>query len=334
MKKNIIFLFLGAAFGIFISWLLFHQTKKEVASGTCFTNYQEVREAGHTYIKPLLECDALAMEPKLDALKSVIGTALESSGLEDTTSLYFRDLNTGMWIGMQEDQKIAPASLSKVLNLMAVYRKAEQDPAFLNEEFLYANQFIFMRNLDTVDYEKEILENGKKYTVEELVERMITNSDNEASFALQYLLNKKYPNFLSSLENDINVDYSGTISLKDYSNMFRMLYNASYLNRRNSEKALDLLVKSEFKEGIIAGIPEDIVVASKFGFYDPLPESNEEYRFNQCGIVYHPERPYLLCVSIASETLPEFKGSIDSAKSLSSVIFDWVDDHGNDLTIQ
>ena len=183
-------------------------------------------------------------------------------------------------------------------------------------------------------YHDKLLENGEKYTIRELVERMIKYSDNEASSSLQYLLNKKYPDFLNSLQDEINVDYSGTISLKDYSNMFRMLYNASYLNRRNSEEALDLLTKSEYREGIVKAIPEHISVASKFGFYDPLPNSNEEYRFNQCAIVYHPERPYLLCLSIASKTIPDFQSSIETATSLSSVIFNWVDDHGNALAAE
>lgn len=334
MKKNLLFVLLGGVVGAFISWVVFGQTSREAVPTACFTDYQEVRESGHTYIKPLLECDAFVMAPKLEALRSEIVTTLKSSGLEEETSLYFRDLNTGMWIGLQEDQKIAPASLSKVLNLMAVYRKSEQDPGFLDEEFLYADQFLYLRNLDTTEYQDKLLENGEKYTVRELVERMIKYSDNEASSSLQYILNKKYPVFLNSLQDEINVDYSGTISLKDYSNMFRMLYNASYLNRRNSELALDLLTKSEYREGIVAAIPDDISVASKFGFYDPLPDSDDEYRFNQCGIVYHPERPYLLCLSIASKTLPDFQSSIETAESLSSVIFNWVDNHGNALVAE
>lgn len=332
MKNNFLCICFGVALGALLSGFIFFRYYIPEVPSVFFTEYQETREEGFTYIKPLLECDAYGMAPKLEELRSEITDTISSSRFDDEVSLYFRDLNTGMWIGINEEKKIAPASLSKVLNLMAVYRKSEQDPEFLDEEFLYGNQFLSYRNLDTNAYDDEFLENGKKYTVRDLTERMILYSDNESSFTLQYLLNKKYPQFLSTLENGVNVDINGTISLKDYSNMFRMLYNASYLNRRNSEAALALLARADFKEGLLAGIPKDVRVASKFGFFDPLPNSNEVYLFNQCAIVYHPDRPFLLCASIPSETVEEFRESMKYAGTLGKVVYNWVDNNANDLT--
>jgi hypothetical protein len=38
----------------------------------------------------------------------------------------------------------------------------------------------------------------------------------------------------------------------DYASFFRVLFNASYLNRKDSEKALALLTKVAFRDGLIA----------------------------------------------------------------------------------
>ncbi|MDO8560151.1 MAG: serine hydrolase [bacterium] len=55
------------------------------------------------------------------------------------------------------------------------------------------------------------------------------------------------------------------MSVKDYASFFRILYNASYLNREQSERALGLMTKTRFRDGIIAGVPAGRPVAHKFG---------------------------------------------------------------------
>ncbi|NCS97509.1 MAG: serine hydrolase [Candidatus Pacebacteria bacterium] len=327
MKKNLILFLVGVLFGSVPLLLYFGRKNQSESSKTVLSDYREIRETGHRYIEPLLECDADIMSPRLQALDTEITTKMEQLHLRDATNVYYRNLRTGLWLGINENEKIAPASLSKVLILLAVYKKSEEYPALLDEEFLYANQFLFARNLDTEEYKDMVLENGKKYTVSDLVARMIKYSDNESASSLQYILNKHYPDFLQSFEQQTHMEFDGEISLKDYSNMFRMLYNASYLNRVNSEKALSLLTQSQYKMGLVAGIPNEIEVASKFGYYDPPPEAHEKFRFNQCQIVFHPENPYLLCVSSASESLPELRSAIPQLEQLSKHIYEWVNAH-------
>jgi len=47
-------------------------------------------------------------------------------------------------------------------------------------------------------------------------------------------------------EEDIN----DSVSLKEYSSFFRILYNASYLTPSSSQFALSLLTKTDFTDGI------------------------------------------------------------------------------------
>jgi beta-lactamase class A len=85
------------------------------------------------------------------------------------------------------------------------------------------------------------------------------------------------------------------VTAKDYSGLFRVLYNATYLDRDRSEEALGLLARSSFDRGIAAGVPPGTVVANKYG-YGGNPGDPSDHQFHDCGIVYGGEGPYILCV--------------------------------------
>ncbi|MDP2815907.1 MAG: serine hydrolase [Rectinemataceae bacterium] len=88
------------------------------------------------------------------------------------------------------------------------------------------------------------------------------------------------------------------ITARSYANIFRILYNASYLNVKSSNEILDLLSQSKFDKGITAGVPDGTKVAQKFGEANELKDGEEFHILNNCGIVYKPKNPYILCVLI------------------------------------
>ena len=59
-----------------------------------------------------------------------------------------------------------------------------------------------------------------------------------------------------------------------------------------SEKLLSILSKTEYKGGLVAGVPDNIIVSHKFG----ERVIGDVYQLHDCGIVYYPNNPYLLCV--------------------------------------
>lgn len=333
---NVIFmkkLFASFLSGVCVGGLILYgfsgylRKEEDVGAAYCSPNYREVRESGYEYIQPLLECDADQRAEPYEALRRDLQANLSSLDIHEDTSMYFRDLKTGMWVGINEDQVIPPASMSKMYVFLAAYKKESIEPGFFDEEFVYRNQFINQRNLDTEEYRDHILVEGETYTIKDLLERMILYSDNEAFWAVNYLLNKKYPGYMDEMSSGLLVGEDGYVSLKNFSNMFRLLYNATYLPKEESEAALTLLTKTSFTEGIVAGVPESVKVASKFGFFNPEPGIGELYRFNHCGIVYHSSRPYLLCLSIPSDTLDDFRESMKQAEDISVAVYKWVDTH-------
>ena len=118
-------------------------------------------------------------------------------------------------------------------------------------------------------------------------------------------------------------DPNYSLTAKEYASFFRILYNASYLSKKSSEEGLSLLSQSEFKDGIVSSLPKNIVVAHKFG--EREEEGKDGKIINQlhdCGIVYYPDYPYLLCVMTRGESsLTDLSNII---KETSGIIFDEV----------
>ena len=130
---------------------------------------------------------------------------------------------------------------------------------------------------------------------------MIINSDNSATYTL---LNDLNPTSLTEVFTDLGIpDPTASpetykMTAKNYSLFFRVLYNATYLGRTYSERALGLLAQATFKSGLKAGTPPDMVIAHKYGERIIATKTGavESAELHDCGVVYAPEHPYFLCV--------------------------------------
>jgi beta-lactamase class A len=258
----------------------------------------EMREGGYQYINPLLECDrASSRSVKVVALEKEMMAYIQ--GVLDekkasVVSVYFRDLNNGPWIGINEDENYSPASLFKVPILIAVLKKTEVDPQLLTRSILYEKPVDqFAQNIS----DKQMIQVGNSYTVEDLLIRMIEHSDNEAKNLLFNIIGESY---FQKINNDLGLYIPGILtenflSVRNYSSFFRILYNATYLNKPMSEKALEILSHTNFTVGIVAGVPKGTVVAHKFGERGYADTNIKQ--LHDCGIIYPAKKPpYLLCV--------------------------------------
>lgn len=241
-------------------------------------------------------------------------------------SLYFRNLNLGRWVGIHENDTYDPASLLKVPIMIAYYKYAEGHPWILDKQAVYsatANQLMKKENFA----EHSTLKVGQTYSVAELIWSMITESDNGAKNLLLMTGEPRDDDF-RSVFTDLGIilpaaESNYLISVKTYSLFFRVLYNATYLNPRFSEDALSLLSKATYADGLVAGIPSGTAVAHKFGEHI-VRNSNGGAggaELHDCGIIYHPQTPYLLCVMT---TGPDSLNLSNTIKGLSRIVFDSV----------
>lgn len=260
---------------------------------------ENVRLGGYEYISPLLECEQVEGlgGVNFNKLESEIDEYIESKkskGEISSAAVYFRQLRNGAWFGVNERKEYAPASLLKVPVMMAYFKAAEYDKSILEKEIA------FNGSIEAINQRfapSENLQVGEAYTVEDLLERLIKYSDNNALVLLAKGMNSGAIDKLMSdigIENSSSNNSEDNMSVRSYSSLFRILYNASYLNKDYSEKALQLLANTSFDEGLRKGVPKDVEIAHKFGQRDVDGVGLKQ--LHDCGIVYHPDGPYLLCV--------------------------------------
>lgn len=268
----------------------------------------------YPHVRPLvLPWDTnLDRTQELIPFRTVIDKKIEeytSQKKASSVAYYFRDLSNGPYFGINVNTEFNLASLLKVPVLMSYYRWAEQDSSMLQDKLVFDGIPTNRIDSNELTKPKRLLEGGKSYTVSDLLERMIVDSDND-SFKLLVdnidvgLLADPY-NITETEIQSKDQDYTGTI--REYSAFFRALYNSSYLTRPYSEKALQMLIKSEFQGGLRAGVPENIEVAHKFGVRDG---GDGKQFLHDCGVVYYPGYPYLLCIMTEGENLESLVGVV------------------------
>ena len=82
------------------------------------------------------------------------------------------------------------------------------------------------------------------------------------------------------------------------------MYNSSFLNSDNSEKLLEILSESSFQNGLRQGVPENIKIAHKFGEREITLDKKQ---LHDCGVIYYPSNPYLLCVMTQGKDYKELE---------------------------
>lgn len=326
-RNRQVFLIVAAAAVAVSGWVAFAITVMH--DPTSGQNVTEVREGGWALISPLLECTASSPlggeRRKLleQSLESVVRSRI-TAGSATHISLYFRDLNNGPWIGINEDEKFAPGSMLKVPVMMAYYHAAEKDPTILQKEIEFQPYTPPDGSLvsQEVDSSGQLVR-GRKYTVESLIANMIIYSDNNATALLwDFIDQEKKDRAYRDLGLTVPVitDWmSNVISVRDYATFMRVLYNASYLGREYSSHALDLLTKTSFRDGLVAGLPVGTKVAHKFGIR--FKEGTTAMQLHDCGIVYAPDRPFLLCVMTKGHSLQQQGETI---AEITRVVYDSV----------
>lgn len=309
--------------GLFAGWAIFadHETSNIWLSGTA----SQIRGGEGVYTNPLLECDVA--QGAINSTKKNFQSNLEMyvGGLNgkvgiDDVAVYFRDLNNGPAFGIKQDDLFIPASLLKVPVMMAYYKSAEKDSSVLEKKIVVPSD-ISSVNIPQLESPKERIVVGSEYTVEELIRRMIVYSDNQALISLfptmpAEELIKLYS--LLGVDSEVISDPTAAITVRQYSAFFRILFNASFLSQEYSEKALSTLTQSAFKNGLRNGVPEEVPVAHKFG----EREINGTLQLHDCGIVYYPKHPYLLCIMTRGNNLSDLEKVISS---ISKFVYTEVD---------
>ena len=286
-----------------------------------------LRDGNNTYkfVDPLLAyiIPSADQQKNMVALKNKISDFIsvdKKSGNLTDASVFFYDLNKSRWIGVNETEKYNPASMLKVIIMVAYFKEAETSPGVLNSYLLYSKDidgFIKQEQYDTAPE----LKVGQSYQVSDLINKMIIDSDNGSE---TLLLSGITQTNLDSIYNALNIENpegnnNFTISPRTYSLFLRILYSATYLNVADSEKALSILSETTFNDGLVAGVPKGTIVAHKFGEHIVAQNGQApQIELHDCGIIYYPKNPYLLCIMTKGSGLNNLEEAI---KNISGIVY-------------
>ena len=287
----------------------------------------EQREIQSTYpfINPLLACGdenfshiSNSRVAELEDKVTQLINAEKVSGTVTEGAVYFRQLNSGPWFGVNEDTLFTPGSLLKVPLILSVYAHAENDSSFFNKTILYEGGAAEAKE----HYVSAQIQPGGQYTVSDLVRATLVDSDNNAALLLVQLISKEELNNAYS-QLGILVPSEGdsyTMTVRTYASFFRILYNATYLNHVDSNRVLQLLSQTTFTDGLVAGVPQGVGVAHKFG--ERAIEGGDTEQLHDCGVVYKANHPYLLCVMMRGA---QFDSLAHVIRDISKLVYTYAD---------
>lgn len=251
----------------------------------------------------------------LEPLRPIVKTTL-TRDVTGHYSLYLEDLGSGANLGINEDEPYNGWSLLKVSVMVAVLKKIEQGRLSLDREIVLTEQDL--KPHDVIPTDDRV---GDRVAVRELITRLIRLSDNTASFALaRFFGADEFQEGLLAMglppaprgrpRNEIP-----HISPRQYANLLRSLYCGGYLKRPMCQVALALMADTLYDSQVGMGLPAGIAVAHKVGFNAGRNE------FHDCGIVFLPGRPYILCVMCTGSTREESDRVIST---VSRQIYDYI----------
>lgn len=225
---------------------------------------------------------------------------------------YFEYLPTGVTIGVNEKDEFAAGSLIK-LPVAIAYLYGQERTGLATEPLPVTIQ---KQDLDSNFGSLWQRGEGTKIDLDKAMELALVESDNTAVNVLK--------NHVS--EDDFTRVYEGLdieryeqngqvfISSKSYASIFKALYFSSLVSKVSSQRILDLLTKTRFSDKLASPLPREIAVAHKIGII-----ANEEI-YRDCGIVYVPKRPYILCMmSRSTEDVARMRMS-----TVSQMIFEYM----------
>jgi len=197
----------------------------------------------------------------------------KTNKLSGVYALYVVNLDSNYSFGVNENEVMQAASLIKLPVMALVYKE----------------------NL------------GEKYG--SLVEAMGKRSDNAAFNTLvKYFGEEKIKNYTASLGMDQTSYEKNKTTAKNIGVFFQKLYQGQILPEGDKNKMLDFMTNTIFEKWMVAGIPEGVGIAHKYG--------REIHVVNDAGIVF-TNKPFVLVLmsdgiveTEADKILPELAGNV------------------------
>jgi beta-lactamase class A len=227
----------------------------------------------------------------------------EAANFKGEAAIIIRDLDMRWEIALNKEKPFPAASLVKIPVMAACFFAAREGAISLKDNLtLKASAKVpgsgILKNAPA----------GSVFTVERLIEIMITESDNTAANMLIERLTFDYLNGffkkcglahtnLSRKMMDFRYRRKGLenyTTAADIAYLLEKIYRKEFLDKDTSDKCLAVLLRQKVNDRIPAKLPADTPVAHKTGL--------EREVCHDAGIVFSPQGDFLICVLTKSKT--------------------------------
>jgi beta-lactamase class A len=223
-----------------------------------------------------------------------------ASRFRGEAGILIKDLKTNQTIDINSDKLFPSASLVKI-PIMAAYFQAQEEGMLSLSDQLVLERRHKIRSCSHLYFAR----NGSRHSIRELIERMITESDNTATNMLTDrlgfgYLNQKFVEF--GLKNtdlrrgimDLKWRDAGIenyTTAEDMALLLEKIYNRTLVSPGASDEMLAVLKRQKVNDRIPRGLPNDLVVAHKTGLLRDT--------VSDVGVVFTPEGDFIICVLTA-----------------------------------
>lgn len=217
-----------------------------------------------------------------------------------------------------------------------------QETISINEEPMDSASLIKLYIMGAVMEQVHFGEMEMSDTIQDLLDEMITVSDNEASNELERRLvesgnhkegMEKVNDFIRrygfshTIQNngleDTSLWYteeSNKTSAKDCGRLLELIYRGEFVSHLASRYMEDLLLHQTIQYKIVTAVSDDVTVANKTGEMDGVE--------NDCSIIFSPGGDYIFC--ILSNNVSE-DDAIDHIREMTKVIYDFINPTESDI---
>jgi len=234
-------------------------------------------------------------------------------------AIVVKDLSTGWEIAINEDRLFPSASIVKIPIMASFISASAQGRLDLADKLTLRNRYKVLGSGILKSYA-----GGTEFSLEQLIELMITQSDNTAANILIDYLGFDYLNnsFKKLGLNNTNIvrkmmDFKkrkngieNFTSAQDLVYILEKIYKRQLINEELSKKCIEILKKQKVKDRIPAKLPPNTIVANKTGLENGV--------CHDAGIVFTRKGDFIICVL----TKHSYKTSRPAKRFISQIALD------------
>lgn len=251
-----------------------------------------------------------------------------AAAFDGVMGIAVKDLTAGDEIGVDWDERFLAASSIKIPILIELFRKAEAGAVDLGERVTVGDDV----KVGGTGVLKEMGDGTATLALSDLASLMITVSDNTATNILIDVVGMEDVNgllegmglrttrLMRKMQDSeaIAMGRENYATPREFMRLMAALYASEGMDPWVSEQTLSVLKKPK-TTAINRLLPYEVNVASKYG--------NMRDSYCDVGVVYHPERPYV--ISVMTKEIHEGdvrkQRTIDAISKVSRMVFDHFD---------